>query len=52
MQQQKEHDRGCRDSNSTYDRTLLKMSNYNANGGNVSQESPIHIGNRRVITTL
>jgi hypothetical protein len=40
------------ETNSTYERTLLKMSNYDANGVSVSQGSPIHIGNRREITTL
>ena len=27
------------------------MSNYDANGGSVSRRSPIHIGNRRELTT-
>ena len=40
------------ETNSTYERTLLKMSDYDANGGSVSQGSPIHVGNRRVIETV
>ena len=33
------------ETNSTYKRTLLRLSYYDANGGSVSKGSPIHIGN-------
>ena len=31
---------------------LLKMSDYDANGGNASQASPIYLAHRLVITTI